>query len=396
VHITNEQYAAFACLSQTGGCAGHRCEIVLAETAKAVAAWNGRETITNDDIRLAAKFVLPHRLRERLPTMRQPEDTGGLDNDETEESTPMPQNAPVDGLNSSDKQDANNQRHAPTEDEIQDVGNKPELSLMMETRRSRSMLGSGKRNKAKTDHKSGRYVKARFPRQRINDIALDATLRTAASRQYGRERSDVAISIRKDDIREKVREKRTGVTILFVVDASGSMGARRRMAAVKGAVLSLLEEAYQKRDKVGIVAFRNTKAEILLNITRSVNLAQKQLRSLPTGGKTPLAAGLMLGYRLLLAEKIRNPDVRQYLVLITDGKANVSLTEGDAGQEAMAMAKKIGLSAIDSLVLDTEQGYIRFGFAEMLAHIMNSIYTRLDAVSKNEIMSNVRDFVKIK
>ena len=387
IGITEAQYEAFAQLASRGGCAGHRCEIVLAETAKAIAAWNGRVLLTDEDIALASKYVLPHRLREPLPCVDQPDaaDEGGADEPDGAQLTEQ-QDIPPTGSDRSRENES-------AEDTVDEAGKRPDLSVNMSKKRLKRPAGSGKRNRAVTGGRSGRYVKARLPEEKATDIALDATLRAAASHQHGREVDSVAIVIERDDIRAKVREKRTGAVILFVVDASGSMGARRRMRAVKGAVLTLLEEAYQKRDKVAIVSFRGNKAEVTLGITRSVDLAEKQLRSLPTGGRTPLAAGLMQAYQLLLAEKLKDRDAQVYLVLITDGKANVPLFTGDAFQDALETAKKIRSAGLEAMVLDTENGYIRFNQAEKLAKIMDAAYTRLDAVTTKEITSNVKDLI---
>ncbi len=152
--------------------------------------------------------------------------------------------------------------------------------------------GSGKRSTTRTDYKQGRYVRAELPKGKVEDLAFDATIRAAAPMQKLREDNGCALNIKSEDMRQKVREKRIGNTFLFAVDASGSMGARERMRAVKGAIFYMLQEAYQKRDRVGMIAFRRQAAELLLPITRSVDMAQKCLAQMPTGGKTPLADGL--------------------------------------------------------------------------------------------------------
>lgn len=388
VCLTGAQYGALADLSQKGGCGGHRCEIVLAETVRALAAWNGREAVTDEDIRLAAKFALPHRLRK--PLIEEPPEeaprSGGAEQPPDEPPPAQAGELPPQTENGGADEGADTQA-------AQDIGELPELSIKPALKQKQSPSGSGKRVKTRTDSRSGRYVKARLPNGKTDDVALDATLRAAALRQYGREKDGVAIAVDRDDLRRKIRERRTGATILFLVDASGSMGARRRMAAVKGAVMALLEEAYQKRDKVGLVAFRGQGGEILLNITRSVDLAQKQLRSLPTGGRTPLAAGLLQAYQLLAAEKLRDRNALQYLVLISDGKANVPLKTEDALGDAMDAAGTIAALGAQVLVLDTEHSYIKLGFATKLAERMGGDCLRLDEISKHSIMSNVKDLI---
>lgn len=190
-----------------------------------------------------------------------------------------------------------------------------------------------------------------------------------------------------------MREKRTGSTILFIVDASGSMGAKKRMTAVKGAVVSLLTDAYQKRDKVGMIAFRKKEAEVLLGITRSVDLAQKSLKTLPTGGKTPLAAGLSKGYEILKGAKKKEPDMVSVIVLVSDGRANSSLNGGDAFQEAINMGKIIAEEGIQTIVIDTEQDFIKLGLAKEIAQTMNAQYYKIEELEAGEIAGAVRGCV---
>ncbi len=389
IRLSEPQYALCADIAREGRCAGHRCEIVLAETARAHAAWNLKSSVDDGDIKLAARFALPHRMRA-LPELRpEPEESGAADasgadqNNAQDTPADLPENGDIDLNGDSGKEDTS------------EIGEKPNLSISSDFRIKKLLLGSGKRNKAKTSSRSGRYVKARIPVKKTNDIALDATLRAAALYQRSRERDGNAIAVRQSDIREKVREKRTGVTILFVVDASGSMGSMRRMRAVKGAVMALLDEAYQKRDRVGIIAFRDKGGETLLNITRSVDLAEKELRVLSTGGKTPLAAGLLHACQLLTTEKLKDPDALQYLVLISDGKANVPLMSSDARKDSSAAAERLRTLGIQSMVLDTEKGFIEYGFAKELAGLMGSTYVKLDAISKSEITSNIKEMIKI-
>ena len=149
--------------------------------------------------------------------------------------------------------------------------------------------GTGKRCKTKSGSLQGRYIKSTLPKGKIRDFAFDATIRAAAPYQTKNKENNLMISIKKEHIRVKVREKRTGASILFVVDSSGSMGVKKRMEAVKGAIMSLLKDAYEKRDKVGMVSFRRDRAEELLPITRSIDLAQKKLEKLTTGGKTSIS-----------------------------------------------------------------------------------------------------------
>ena len=173
-------------------------------------------------------------------------------------------------------------------------------------RRIDSLKREGSGRRSVTESRDGKYVRSRIPETIGMDIALDATIRAAAPHQMGRKGS-LAVKIEASDLREKVRERKMGNTVLFVVDASGSMGAQQRMTAVKGAILSLLIDAYQKRDRVGLVVFRGQTAEVLLPPTSSVELARKYMQHLPVGGKTPLAQGLSKAFEVIQREKMINP-----------------------------------------------------------------------------------------
>ncbi len=386
VTVPEKQLRFAATLAKEGQCAGHRAELALCETGKALAALEKRDQVTERDIRMAAKFVLPHRLREAVTPERPeqatepPEDAGDREAEQID-MQPLPPN---------DRTFTENRESCVEEqNEWQDI--EPidaELVLQIREATADEPKGSGKRLKVKTHTKTGRYIRYRLPVSAPADIALDATLRAAV--MHPCEIPGLKVEIRKDDIREKVRERRTGATILFLVDASGSMGAHRRMGAVKGAVLSLLNDAYQKRDTVGIVAFRNDKAEAVLNFTRSVDLAEKCLRDLRTGGKTPLAAGLMKAYELLKTERIKNADALQYLVLVSDCRANVALTGKDALLDAQNLARKLQAEGVKSLVLDTEKGYLRLGLAKKLSDALNGQYLQLRRITSDEIAGSVR------
>jgi magnesium chelatase subunit D len=168
--------------------------------------------------------------------------------------------------------------------------------------------GSGRRQETRSDDKRGRYSHAETPRPgKAPDVALDATIRQAASRGPSKE-GDLAVNVTTEDIRSKVRKRRVGTSIIFCVDASGSMGASNRMEAAKGAVLDLLQDAYKRRDRVGVVSFRGNEAEVLLTPTSSVELAQLRLRSMETGGATPLASGIAKSLELLATEVRRDQE----------------------------------------------------------------------------------------
>jgi magnesium chelatase subunit D len=188
--------------------------------------------------------------------------------------------------------------------------------------------------------------------------------------------------VRPEDLRENVREGREGNLILFLVDASGSMAARARMSAVKGAVLSLLNDAYQRRDKVGLVSFRGGDAKILLPPTSSIELAASRLEDLPTGGRTPLAAGLTKAAEVLQRENRRDGERRPILVLLTDGRAT-------AGPDPLAPAAGLRSCGAASFVVDTEEGHVRLGMAAEVAGAMGARCLRLEELRAESLVDLV-------
>lgn len=252
--------------------------------------------------------------------------------------------------------------------------------------------GSGRRSRTRTSSKAGRYIMSTMHR-RSNDLALDATLRAAAPYQQQRRRQDVAIAIEESDIREKIREKRVGNFIVFVVDASGSMGAGKRMIETKGAILSLLMDAYQKRDKVAFVAFKGDRADLLLPPTNSIELAHKLLEELPTGGKTPLCHGISLGYQIIQSYFRKDPNIYPLLILTSDGMANVSQYGGNPLSEAMEMADEIKDDLrVSTAVVDVERsGLISFGLARQLSLRMGARYFGIEDLKADTLVEALRE-----
>jgi magnesium chelatase subunit D len=187
------------------------------------------------------------------------------------------------------------------------------------------------------------------------------------------------------DVRRAVREGRESNLVLFAVDASGSMAARARMSAVSGAVLSLLRDAYQRRDRVGLISFRGTQAQVVLPPTSSVDAAAARLRALHTGGRTPLADGLLRSARVLAAERLRDPTRRALLVVLTDGRA----THGgmDAALVAAGLLRRDGVA---SVVVDCESGPVRLGLAGRLSVAMAGGCVRLEELSADAVAGVVR------
>lgn len=401
-----------------GRCAGNRAEIAIIETARALAAWDNRTHISIEDIKQAAELALPHRVRPKqeeepeypADDYQQESNTDNEADDASSQPDDEPENRPAqdpDQNNPSSpdqteagpdkKEKAADHSQVPDFDDRETIDEPGEVyqvkSIDIKPLDRKKRRGSGKRSRTITHALQGRYIRCTFPHGKIRDIAFDATLRAAAPYQRRRAKTGLAVTIKKGDLREKVREKRTGSTILFVVDASGSMGVKQRMRAVKGAILSLLNDAYQKRDKVGMIAFRKDAAQLLLGVTRSVDLAQKMLIDLPTGGKTPLASGLYKAYEILTAARRKDPDIVPLLVLVTDGRANASLHDGHPVQEALEAAGKIAAAGIKALVIDSEKDFIKLGLAAKIAHAMQADYYRLEELKETEIEGIVRGAV---
>lgn len=398
--------------ARQANCEGNRCELVLVQTAAAVAAWNGREYIKADDMKEAAIYVLPHRRKENPPQENSPQDPpqqeqkpaenqkDASDNQpEQKNSTPGSQQIPPqleeqDG-NDGDEMDVpppqQSNREAPEEQLIE--GEEVHLISALPTipRDRLFRQGSGRRSKTKSGTSKGRYAGfTQTPKPHQKDLALDATLRAAAPYQKSRNHDLCAVALTDSDLRYKVRENHVGATIVFVVDASGSMGARKRMKETKEAILSMLLDSYQKRDKIGLVAFRRDGAQTLLDITSSVDLAEKKLQSLPTGGRTPLAAGLYQAWQLLRARKLKDPDMLPMIVLVTDGRANRSLWTDDPVADALKAAALIHQDGIHSVVIDTEKEFISLHIAQQVAEVMKAAYHKVDELKAQQLHSIVK------
>jgi magnesium chelatase subunit D len=370
------------------GVDGHRADITMIKTAVTTAAFHGRTSVTEEDVREAAGLVLSHRIRRRPLSDRQ------MDPEKLEETIrkarPAEQKTEAgDSPRVHGKQDEQ-QPDASSVTLFEEGKSFPlEPSAMKNTARPDALVRDGNGRRSTTESRDGKYVRSRIPARPTRDIAFDATLRAAASRRK-EGRGHLAVSVRPEDIREKVRERKTGNTLLFVVDASGSMGVRQRMTAVKGAILSLLIDAYQKRDRVGLVAFRGTGAEVLLPPTRSVELARTCLRSLPTGGKTPLARGLLKGLEVIERERMIHQDVLPLMILVSDGKANIGMGSGLPFDEARLAAARIREAHIPSVVIDPEQGFLQFGMAEHISSEMGGKYLKIGDLSPETLTDVIR------
>lgn len=399
--------------------AGHRADIIMAAAAPVLAAWEGRAEATESDVYEAAELVLFHRMREAPPPPQEQPEPEQEEPEEQEESTEKEaEEDPSQEENTSSEEDNREQPPPPPGEEEQEweeqneqeqnetqepdlpaagqeivfsVGRPFPVKRITLDRDRILRKGSGRRSRTRTASKAGRYVRSTMQRKN-NDLAFDATMRAAAPYQLRRKRQDVAIAIEPTDIREKVREKRIGNFLLFVVDASGSMGAQQRMVETKGAILSLLLDAYQKRDRIGMVVFRGDKAEILLPPTSSVEMAHKLLEELPTGGKTPLSAGLIKAFEVAKAHLYKDPHTSPLLILVSDGKGNVSLGEEKPLVEARRAAEIIrNDERIKALVIDVEKGtFLTFGLARELALTLGADYYKIEDLKADTLVQAIK------
>jgi Mg-chelatase subunit ChlD len=237
---------------------------------------------------------------------------------------------------------------------------------------------SGRRSRTKTERKRGRYIQARPADGKTSDIAFDATIRAAAPYQKDREeqRKEVAFAIQPNDLQRKVRVKKSANLVLFVVDASWSMAVAERMQATKGAILSLLTDAYQRRDRVGLIVFQKDRSTLVLSPTNSIQLAQRALADIPVGGKTPLAAGLYLAHQVIKQQSMVYPDVTPLMILLTDGAGNVAMGNLPPQDEAHKLAEMIAEEDIRSVVINMEHAAFDQGLAQGLAdHLKAPCYT---------------------
>ncbi len=383
---------------------GMRADIVTARTALAHAAWSGRTEVNAEDVRAAALLALPHRRR------RNPFDEPGLDTEALDEaldraSEPEPEpdpdggGAPDDSPEQPQPTDQPDQQpdSQPAGEQDQSATERPSAapqtapagaagkarSITGKPGTGRSVAAPGRRATARTGR--GRTVAALPRGAGAGPLHLAATVLVAAPQQRRRGRETGQLRFAAADLRRADLRGKQGNLVLFVVDASGSMAARARMSEVKGAVLGLLLDAYQRRDKVGLITFRDRGAELVLPPTSSVENAARRLESIATGGRTPLAAGLAKAVTVLGAERLRDPLRRPLVLLITDGRAD----------NAVAVRAGAALRGHDVVVIDCERGPVKLGLARRLAVDLDAEYLNLDSVTSGPLATVLHDKLDI-
>lgn len=371
---------------------GMRADLVVARTAVAHAAWRGAATVDEDDIRVAAELALPHRRR------RDPFDDPGLDPDRLDEAM---EQAGESAGNGSDP-DPDPEPDPPGGGQQQDSagvsdGDVPQKNSSAPTRQSAPPSSTfktkalvvpgvgegapGRRSRAR--NRTGTVIAATSEPETGHGVHVFATLLAAAGRRAGRG----AVRPGPDDVRRAVREGREGNVVIFVVDASGSMAARDRMSAVSGATLSLLRDAYQRRDKVAVITFRQQTATVLLPPTSSVYIASRRLAQFDTGGRTPLAQGILAARDMVVRERARDRARRSLVVVITDGRA----TGGpDPLARTRSAAARLVAEGAAAVVVDCETSYIRLGLAGDLARQLGAPVVRLEGLRSDNLTALVK------
>ncbi|TMF09383.1 MAG: VWA domain-containing protein [Chloroflexi bacterium] len=349
-----------------GSVAGHRADLVVARAARAICALRGGPAVELPDVLEALELALAHRRREPLTdkqaqvqelASRAAEQLAQIQAATPSETAPsvrseVTQQEGASGGESNEGWTTSESRESPTNEAIE-----PESDAVIQLR---TFTVKKLDPSTKSETKRGRYVRS-SQTERVTDVAFDATVRAAAPHQLSRRQaapdSTNQLQLESQDLRQKVRERKTGNLIVFVGDAAASMDAEQRMLATKGAILSLLRHAYVRRDKVALVAFSGRNARVVLRPTSSVDLAERRLERLSIGGTTPLTHGLMTGLKLIKTERLRDPQVYPLLVLISDGRGNISLFGEEPLLEAQRMAGQIKQEGVRAMVIDSTRDF---------------------------------------
>ncbi|ORW34133.1 hypothetical protein AWB91_00800 [Mycobacterium paraense] len=404
VSLPDKELRRIAALCAAFDVDGMRADLVVARTAVAHAAWRGATTVEEADIRVAAELALPHRRR------RDPFDDPGIDRDQLDEALaragaddPEPEPDPPGGGQSADapapqpnsKPTAAPSTHPDGDDPLRPAS--PRLRSSTKTSappsatfRTRALTvpgvgegAPGRRSRAR--NASGSVVAAADAGETsvgAHGLHLFATLLSAAERAGAG-----PLRPTPEDVRRAIREGREGNLVIFVVDASGSMAARDRMAAVNGATLSLLRDAYQRRDKVAVITFRGHGARLLLPPTSSAHIAGRRLARFDTGGRTPLAEGLLAARELIVRERARDRARRPLVVVLTDGRATAG--PDPLGRTRIAAARLLAEGAA-AVVVDCETSYVRLGLAHRLADQLGAPAVRLEQLRADHLTQAVR------
>jgi len=391
VHVTKGQTRLISSICVEADVLGHRADVVIDRAVRALASYRRHHTPSREDIYDAATLALAHRARQ--PVRRDDDETSQSPDQSEQQEGSKPQDSeasePQPSQTESQSEATTDESSSSADTGEQSMGSdqgvttggssghesSPDATEIFNLKRldlprqRRIRKQGGKRSASQTADRRGRYVRAE-PKAKVNDLAIDATVRAAApmQRERGRKHGE-RLMLEREDLRQKVRERKVGNLIVFVVDASASMDAEQRMAATKGAILSLLQDAYVRRDRVAVVIFKNRTAEVVLRPTSSVSLARRRLEKLSVGGTTPLTHGLMAGYKVVKTELLRDPTIRPLMVLISDGRGNISMFKEEPLVEAQKVAGLIESEQIDCLVIDSARDYSHLPSVQHLARV---------------------------
>ncbi|OZC43464.1 MULTISPECIES: magnesium chelatase subunit D family protein [Nocardiaceae] len=409
VELSDKELRRIAALCASFDVDGMRADLVLARTASAHAAWRGASEVAEEDVRVAAELALPHRRR------RDPFDEPGIDDKQLDDAmrdaaeqaeqqpdpdpdptpdgdggAPVPDSAEGTERSESSPSSPDTETSGTPEPQPSGTGKNKQAGTPGAQFKARLLevpgVGEGapgRRSRSRSSH--GRSVRPTV--ERGKGLHLIGTLFAAAEHQVVRGRTSGRLKLEPADLRGAIKEGREGNLIVFVVDASGSMAARDRLSAVTGAVLSLLRDAYQRRDKVAVITVRGKEAETVLPPTSSVDVAVTRLRNMKTGGRSPLAQGFLKARDLVLRERVRDPLRRALVVALTDGRATGGT---DPVGRARIAAGRIASDKIASVVVDCESGMVRLGLAADFAARLGGGYVALEDLSAEQVTAVVR------
>ena len=357
------------------GAEGLRADLVTARAAAALAGLEGRAEATVDDVRRVAPLALSHRRR------RSPFEEPGLAGEDLDRALDGAAASPGGGADGPGAGAGHDGGGCGGDQHVVPAGD-PSAVVHLAAGRAPGEAG-GRRSNVEADR--GRLVADRVPDGPVSSLALAATVRAGAARRAAHPAS---AALEASDLREAVRQARAGNLLVLAVDASGSMGAERRMEAAKGAVLGLLLDAYQRRDRVAMVTFGGSGAHVVLRPTGSVEVARARLGEVPTGGRTPLAAGITTA--LDVADAGAGAAHRPLLVLVSDGRATAGPAGTDPVEAAERAAATVRRRGVDAVVVDAEDGAGRLGLARRLAEAMGARYLALSELSAGALEGAIR------
>ncbi len=426
------------------GVDGHRADITIAKTARTLAAFNARTLVTYEDIKEAMILALPHRLRkgpfkqhkldiaefmtyldklkedleQKMSSqleVEQPQDSSPCDEvDEVDSKPPSPEE-PADQqqaeLESPDPDESDTTSPEPIEIQSIDPSDLEDLDLSPLTEDTETFeeqifeIGEGLTDQARKEvlkrniqlihqrtksrknanhslNQNGRYFKFRLPynKEKITDLAIDATLRAALIDKI---KQNEQFCVEPQHYRIKVKRNPTNILIIFVLDTSGSMAANERMSAAKGAIFSLLQEIYIRKDKVCLITFSGAGATLMLPPTNSIELASELLSEIPTGGKTPLSAGLHRAIQIAITEQ-HCRGLLPLIILLSDGKQNIPLYES-FNEDQELINDLLKTHSIPLICIDTDMTRFNLGFAKELSEKFDAVYYELDRLQADRV-----------